>query len=294
MWILAGATGYIGRAFAEELKRRGIDFCAADRSRVNLSEPTEFARWLRARGATFLINCAGYTGRPNVDACEQNREACWQANAVLPAAICQASESVNVPWGHVSSGCIFTGRRADGRPFRESDPPNFSFRQGNCSFYSGTKAVGEEMLTGGDVYVWRLRIPFNKIDGPRNYLTKVMSYPKLLDVENSLTHLDEFVAACIDCATRRLPFGIYNLTNPGSVTTRQVARSIQAMGLSRRPFSFFCDEEEFMRVAARTPRSSCVLDSSKALAHGLRLSPVSEAIAQSLDQWTSHRQRAAA
>ncbi len=39
-------------------------------------------------------------------------------------------------------------RGPDGGGFREDDAPNFSFRTNHCSFYSGTKALGEEVLAG--------------------------------------------------------------------------------------------------------------------------------------------------
>jgi hypothetical protein len=49
--------------------------------------------------------------------------------------------------------------------FTETDTPNFSFRDQPCSFYSGTKALGEEAMAGiGQSYIWRLRIPFDEFD----------------------------------------------------------------------------------------------------------------------------------
>ena len=107
-----------------------------------------------------------------------------------------------------------------GGGFREDDAPNFSFRTNHCSFYSGTKALGEEVLAGAEnCFVWRLRIPFNEIDSPRNYLTKVMRYARLLEAVNSLSQLDEFVRATFECWQKQVPFGTYNVTNPGQVTT---------------------------------------------------------------------------
>src|SRR5438067_1708626 len=64
--------------------------------------------------------------------------------------------------------------------FTETDTPNFSFRDLPCSFYSGTKALAEEAIAGvGNSYIWRLRIPFDEVDGPRNYLSKVQRYSKV-------------------------------------------------------------------------------------------------------------------
>ena len=188
--------------------------------------------------------------------------------------------------GHVSSGCIFTGSRADGSGFTEADVPNFSFRTNNCSFYSGTKALGEETLKGADnVYIWRLRIPFDHRDGPRNYLTKLLRYQRLLEAENSISQLHEFVGATFACWEKRIPFGTYNVTNPGHVTTREVVEHIKTSGVSNKDFDFFSDEDEFMKIAAKTPRSNCVMDSSKLAAAGIQMTEVHEAIERDLKRW---------
>ena len=99
----------------------------------------------------------------------------------------------HIPWGHVSSGCIYTGSKADDSGFTELDPLNFSFRTNNCSIYSGTKALGEECLShSNSTYIWRLRIPFSNEDSPRNYISKLLRYDTLLDARNSISNLTEF------------------------------------------------------------------------------------------------------
>ena len=201
--------------------------------------------------------------------------------------IAQACEAANIPWGHVSSGCIYTGSRPDGSGFTEKDAPNFTFRQNNCSFYSGAKALGEEVLARyASVYIWRLRIPFDQFEHSRNYLTKLMRYSRLLDAVNSISELHEFVEASLLCWKRRVPFGIYNITNPGSVTTREVVDLIKKSGICDRDFDFFHSEDEFMRTVARTPRSNCVLNCDKLSSTGIRLTEVHEAIERDLRNWT--------
>jgi dTDP-4-dehydrorhamnose reductase len=221
-----------------------------------------------------------------VDACELHKAECLLGNAVLPGLVAQACEAAGVPWGHVSSGCIFSGEGPGTAGFTERDEPNFTFRAKRCSFYSGTKGLGEEVLAGHpDLYVWRLRIPFNRVDSPRNYLTKLMRYARLLDATNSISELDEFAEATLDCWTKRVPFGTYNVTNPGRVTTREVVELIKRSGVCAKEFSFFASEAEFMSTAAKTPRSNCVLDPSKLAGAGIRLTPVLEAIERDLRAW---------
>jgi UDP-glucose 4,6-dehydratase len=170
--------------------------------------------------------------------------------------------------------------------YTESDLPNFSFRNPPCSFYSGTKALAEEAILGlGQTYLWRLRIPFDEFDHPRNYLSKVQCYPKVYNNANSLSHRGDFARACLDLWERRAPFGIYNVTNPGFVTTEQVVGMIQRHLAPSRKFEFWSNDEEFYRLGAKTPRSNCVLDVSKVLATGVKLRSVEEALEDSVRNW---------
>ncbi len=286
MILILGGNGYVGKAFQSHLEKQRLPFEVVSRSRMDYSKEADLLQLIRDRRPQFLINAAGYTGRPNVDACELHRTECLDGNAVLPGVIRAACEKMQLPWGHVSSGCIYTGAKPDGSGFTEDDAPNFSFRQNNCSFYSGCKALGEEVLSDADsCFIWRLRIPFNEVDGSRNYISKMMRYDCLLQATNSLSQLDEFAAAAVACWTERVPFGTYNLTNPGSVTTKDVVALIKRHGLSKKNFRFFESEDQFMQLAAKTPRSNCVLDTTKAEQLNLPMRPVTEALELAMMSW---------
>jgi dTDP-4-dehydrorhamnose reductase len=281
--LVTGGLGFIGSKFLEVLAKRGLKFSSLSRSEVDYADASVLRDWMRVVRPDFLINAAGYTGKPNVDACEHNKAECLMGNAVLPGRIREVCEELGVPWGHVSSGCAYSGRRPDGGGWLEADSPNFSFRSPRCSFYSGTKALGEEVLDGAsDCYVWRLRIPFNHEQTPRNYLRKLLNYDRLLEAENSVSHLDEFVESCLDCLEKGVDYGIYNMTNPDAITTLQVTEWMLEEGVTTKKLDFFEDEEAFMRDAASTLRSNCVLDSSKLESAGIFLRPVEDAIRSSL------------
>jgi dTDP-4-dehydrorhamnose reductase len=309
MIILLGGNGYIGQAFARALAARGLPFEAPARARTDYTRFGVLTELLRLTKPDFLINAAGYTGKPNVDACEKNQADTLQGNTLFPAMVAHACAARDLPFGHVSSGCIYAGARIAGgvekdlttpecqalfqqNPaaiggFTETDEPNFTFRRPPCSFYSGTKALAEEALGGvGQHFIWRLRIPFDQFDNPRNYLSKVQNYPKVYDNINSLSHRSDFVNACLDLWQMRAPFGTYNVTNPGFVSTRQVVAMLQSILKTARPFDFWANDREFYRQAAKTPRSNCVLNVSKLLAAGVKLRPVEEALRDSLQNWT--------
>lgn len=312
MILLLGGSGYVGRQFVAELNRRGWPFTAPRRAQLNYTRFDELRRYLVKLEPEFVINAAGFTGKPNVDACEVHRADTLLGNTLFPAALAHACETLGIPFGHVSSGCIYTGAKVvidgkervepdltipeeqelvrhhpeDIRGFTEEDEPNFTFRRPPCSFYSGTKALAEESIKQiGRNYIWRLRIPFDHLDNPRNYLSKVQNYAKVYDNVNSLSHRGDFVSACLDLWSKKAPFGIYNVTNSGFITTRHVIDLIQEILKPQRRFEFWANDEEFYRVAAKTPRSNCVLDVSKLLAAGVQIRPVEEALRDSLKSW---------
>ncbi len=317
MILLLGSTGYVGQAFFAELTRRGAPFYSVSRATADYTRFNPLRELLRTVRPTFVVNCAGYTGKPNVDACETARADTLQGNTLFPLTLAQACTAEGLPYGHVSSGCIYSGAKiADEagrfRPekdlmapgvlhlvqqhpervhgFTETDPPNFSFRDGPCSFYSGTKALAEEAMAGvGDGYLWRLRIPFDQFDSPRNYLSKVQRYSRVYDNVNSISHRGDFARVCLDLWERRAPFGTYNVTNPGWVTTRRVVERAQAVLRLERTFEYFENDTDFYQTAARTPRSNCVLDVSKLLATGVTIRSVEEALDASLRDWVPEK-----
>lgn len=293
MFLLLGGRGYVGQAFQRQLRIAGEPFQVVSRTSNNYYSRDSLISLIRDCKPAFVLNTAGYTGKPNVDACENDKSECLMGNAVLPGIINEACEATKTAWGHVSSGCIYSGRRKDGGGFKEADEPNFSFRNGPCSFYSGTKALGEEVLEDAEsCYTWRLRIPFDHRDGPRNYLSKLQNYSRLLEAENSISNLDDFVRACLECWHRRIPFGCYNMTNPGAVTTTEVTQLLSTYLCPEKTFAFFRDEVDFMSNAAQTPRSSCVLDSTKLKEAGVTMPDARDALVRAMKCWEAERKPA--
>ncbi len=299
----------MGQAFATELRRRRYSFIPLTRKAIDYTSFELLFDYIRKLKPEFIINAAGYPGWPNVDACETAREETLFANTLLPQTVSRACSMTSTPWGHISSGCIYHGakfiddrgtRIVEGAELRqrfaespekifgytEWDEPNFSFRSAPCNFYSGTKTLAEEAIRGvGDVYLWRPGMPFNERSEPRNFLWRIQNYHKVFDGVNSLSQLDDFVRACLDLWERQAPFGVYNMSNPGAVLTRQVVGMIQRILKPNRRFEFWKDEEEFYHLGAKALRSNCVLDVSKLLVAGVKIRPVEEALEDSLRNW---------
>jgi dTDP-4-dehydrorhamnose reductase len=312
MIFLLGASGYVGGAFQRELARRELPFKAISRAELDYSQFRILADALKSHRPRLVINCGGFTGKPNVDACEAQRTETILGNIVLAQTVAEACDATGTRLGTVSSGCIYTGAKVqneDGtwtiredlnapdlaelltsrstkiESFDESDAPNFTFENGS-SFYSGTKAIAEKMLLAfPSTYVWRLRMPFEGRDHPRNYLTKLQTYPKLYQNWNSLSHLGDFASACVQIAEADLPGGAYTVVNPGYVSTREVVELIKKLRCPGWEPLFWRDDNEFYQKAALARRSNCLLHSVKLATSGIKIREVETALTDSIRNW---------
>jgi len=109
--LLLGATGYVGQAFTRELRRRGSCFIPAHSQRGGLHLFRATLR-LRSKDETGICDqrCRSH-GKPNVDACEREREETFVGNTLLPQTVARVCLMTNTPWGHISSGSIYSGAK---------------------------------------------------------------------------------------------------------------------------------------------------------------------------------------
>jgi len=286
MILLLGASGYVGGAFAANLRVRGLPFAAPSHGELEAGSKDALAAALDALHPDFVINAIGFTGRPNIDGTEHEKLRCLTANTTVPGVLAEVLADRGIRWGHVSSGCIFDGTRADGLPFTENDPPNFAFSHPHASWYSRTKALAETLLSEHpNCLVWRLRIPFDQFDNERNYLSKLMRYDQLLEATNSISQLQEFAAAGVESLVRRLPGGLYNVTNPGAITTAEAVEMIRKSGLCDKEFQYFQNEANFLSAPGRVKRASCILSCEKLAAAGIKMREVHDSVEWSLQHW---------
>jgi 3,5-epimerase/4-reductase len=92
---------------------------------------------------THVVNCAGCTGRPNVDWCEDNREQTIRSNVIGTLNLADVCFLAGIHCTVFATGCIYRYDGAHpigGTPYKETDPFNFS-----GSFYSDTKGHVEEV-----------------------------------------------------------------------------------------------------------------------------------------------------
>src|SRR5476649_2719532 len=69
MIYLLGGSGYVGQAYQALLQSKNIPFKNLRRAELDYTDVATLTAALRADRPEFLINAAGHTGKPNVDAC---------------------------------------------------------------------------------------------------------------------------------------------------------------------------------------------------------------------------------
>ncbi len=210
----------------------------------------------------WVVNCAGVTGTPNVDACELDKFGTLNGNALFPIELHKSVENVLARLAHFSSGCIYSGEITD-----VHTEPNFF-----GSIYSISKGISDTYLRD-KALVFRIRMPFTGVDEQKNYLSKVLKYAKngkLIDAgQNSLTDLDEAVRVACDLIEQDAPDGPYNLVNGGSVDMHEL---VEMFGIT--PDWYTPDEFKLATVAGR---STCTIPAYEGM------SPVRDALRKAID-----------
>lgn len=238
MKILLVGLGWVGNKTYMELIKRGHVVVPTSHSTVKDKLETFEFDW--------VINAAGVTGSPNVDACESNMLMTFQGNTIYPIELYELCKKYNVRFSHFSSGCIYEGQIDS----VDADPTFFG------STYSISKGISDTYLKD-KAQVYRIRMPFTAFNEPKNFLTKVIKYSrtgKLFEGGlNSLTYLDDAIRVVCDLIEERAPNGPYNLVNSGAVTMHDI---VQIFKLNPQWFT----AEEF-RAATACRRSNCVIPS---------------------------------
>ena len=157
----------------------------------------------------------------------------------------------------------------------ETDPPLRGW-DGYCGTYVGCKLLAEKLVFEyPKTYVLRLRLPFDNLDHPRNYLSKIAAFPTIFDHTNSLTHRGDFAKAALDLVELRAPYGIYNCVNPGQLSARQMIIGMQVRSIIDR-----CPE-----IEENPPVSGTRLSTTKLISVGIKIRSVEEAMQHALDNW---------
>jgi len=276
-------SGFIGSSLSEYLATKNIDVTTLHRTYFDYTDPQQLEYKLKALGSAVLINCVGYTGSPNVDACEFDKENCYFYNVTMPLRIAKICEKLNIKLVNISSGCIYTGYAKN---FTETDTPNFGIYNPDSSFYSKTKHICEINLANFNAITLRIRMPFNSKAVPKNLIYKILKYNNIIDYPNSGTNTDnlnEFVYNLIVTNALERIVGPLNVINPGVITGKKIADLLIKYDLANPKWKIV----DIQDLDIKAQRSNCILDERRAASEALLMPHVDDILEDTIKSFVA-------
>lgn len=264
--------GWMGTQFAQRIE-------SAHLLQTDIADEAAVREVLDQHAPQRVVNCAGRTGRPNVDALEAEPARTYRSNVVGAIVLASACLERGIHFTHLGSGCIYAGDNG-GAGFSEEDPSNFA-----GSLYARTKAQAEAALRDLDALQLRIRLPLSSTPGPRNLLTKLLAFEEVVHVANSVTVLDDFwhpALALIEAGRT----GVWNLVNEG------VEYHDDLLALYRDRLdpthAFRVITAQALAARLKAGRSNCLLDTQKLRAAGLAMPTVADTLPRLVDAYGLH------
>ncbi|MQL86000.1 hypothetical protein Taro_018516 [Colocasia esculenta] len=257
-FLIYGRTGWVGGLLGKICEKQEIPF---EYGKGRLEDRASLSADIEAVKPTHVFNAAGITGRPNVDWCESHKPETIRTNVAGTLNLADVCRERGLLMVNFATGCIFEydaeHPEGSGKGFKEEDKPNFI-----GSFYSKTKAMVEDLLKEYDnVCILRVRMPISSdLSNPRNFVTKISRYNKVVNIPNSMTVLDELLPISIEMAKRNCR-GIWNFTNAGVVSHNEILEMYKKYIDPKFAWVNFTLDEQAKVIVA--PRSNNELDTSK-------------------------------
>ncbi|KYQ90418.1 hypothetical protein DLAC_09037 [Tieghemostelium lacteum] len=258
--LIFGGNGWIGGKIINLLKdNKEIEF---ECSQSRLENRSDIEKDIDKFQPTMIINCAGVTGRPNVDWCEDHKIETIRSNVIGTLNLVDIASQHKIHVTNFATGCIYQYDQqhpmGSGISFNEEDPYNY-----DGSFYSKTKAMVETLLKCYDnVLTLRLRMPISDhiTNEPRNFISKIIKYQRVVNIPNSMSILYDLLPISIDMTLKGYK-GIYNFVNPGVISHNEILNLYKNEIDQNFTYENFSEEEQSKILKAG--RSNNQLDTKK-------------------------------
>ena len=136
--LVTGASGIIGHAVSEELKKQGYaEVLAPSHHEMDLTSPDSINHYMRRHLPTTVIHCAALSG--SADKMRSNAAAILAENVLMQTNLMKAAAELSRKFVFLGSGSVY-GPQADS-PFKESQAIQ-SIQQGSLEGYAVSKIAG--------------------------------------------------------------------------------------------------------------------------------------------------------
>tara|TARA_Y100000310_G_scaffold231073_1_gene233598 strand:- start:660 stop:2489 length:1830 start_codon:yes stop_codon:yes gene_type:complete len=250
------------------------DFLGYSSTKLNPLNLEKLKEFLDKEKPDIVINAIGKTGRPNIDWCEENKQATIESNTIVAANLCIECSKRNIYFVHLGSGCIYYGDKG-GSGFTEEDEPNFYGPQ----FYAKSKILAEKILKEFPCLILRIRMPIGEEPHERNLIDKLLKYEKLIDIQNSMTTIPHLLKATKKLIDEKR-IGIYNMVNPGTTSAAEIIKMYKELINPNHNFTEL--SVEGLDLITKGKRSNCFLNSDKLKSEGIFLPEIHDAVKECL------------
>lgn len=222
--LFYGAGGWIGAEFARFLAPRFEVVAAAARADDVAAVERELDEVKPDRVVSFIGRTHG-EGIGTIDYLEKPGKLRENVrdNLFAPAALALLCARRGIHFSYLGTGCIFSDddpASEGAAAYAEAAEPNFF-----GSSYSIVKGFTDRMmhLFERSALNVRIRMPITAEDSPRNFITKIVSYPKICSIANSMTVLPTLFPVLADMIADGRT-GTVNLVNPGIISHDEILR----------------------------------------------------------------------
>ncbi len=272
--VLIFGPGFLGTRLSETLP-------GAILSAARIDDAEQVAEALEMHQPDAVVNCAGKTGSPNVDWCETHQAETFRSNVIGPLVLAEECQKANAYLLHIGSGCIFYGPSPDPKGWKEDDFANPS------ATYSRSKYAADLALSMyPNVGIARLRMPIDSLPNPRNLITKLINYPKIVDVENSVTVVDDLIEVIRQLVEKR-GTGIFHAVNPGVMRHRDLIALYDELVDPSHKNEWISNDDLVKQGLAVKGRSNCILQDTRLAALGITMRPIDVALRDAMQQYAA-------
>ncbi len=281
MRILIFGHGYVGNRCADAW---GDDAVLSD---VRVQSKEDAAAEIARVKPDAVLNAAGVTGKPNVDWCDAHQLETIVGNTLVPIAMAAACQEAGVYFLHIGSGCIFYGDAPHpDKMWREDDFGN------PLPTYSRSKWAADLALsTLPNVGIARIRMPIDRVPGSRNLIDKLAAYPKVIDVENSVTVVDDLLDVLRQLMEKNAP-GIFHVTNPGVMKHRELMALYEELVDPAHTNEWISNNDLTKLGLATKGRSNNVMASVRLAEYGISMREVHEALRDTMEKYAEAKRGA--
>lgn len=220
-WLIYGGKGWIGSQVIEILNNINERVYVSDKRLDDITSVENEIQNIQPDRILCLVGRTHGEGYSTIDYLEQKGKIYENVrdNLFSPVALAMICNKLNIHLTYLGTGCIFTDKNPEETDGYEEDSlPNF-FGSG----YSTVKGFTDRLMHMFDNNILnvRIRMPIVGYDNSRNFITKICTYKKVVNIQNSMTVLPELLPVMINMAKNK-EYGTINLTNPGTISHNEI------------------------------------------------------------------------